>query len=294
MTTVCLRTPDDDNLEIHTLGGVVESPHVLVLHGLEGSPDSHYIGGLMAQAAARSWNAHLVVFRGCGTVVNITKRFYHSGETSDLDFAFHELASRSPDSRWLMVGVSLGGNVLLKWLGEMSASLDSRIAAAVAISTPFDLEAGAKHIGRGPLHVYDRSFLRSLRRKARAKLVRFPILFDRDRAERAQTLFDFDDAVTAPVHGFASAHDYYEKSSSLQFLPRIRVRTLLLSSQDDPFLPREVLVRASAAARDNPAVRTEFLPTGGHVGFVSGPPWRPVYYAERRAFQFFDDAMERR
>jgi uncharacterized protein len=193
------------------------------------------------------------------------------------------------------VGVSLGGNVLLKRLGESAATGGRRIRAAAAISVPFDLEAGARHISRGFARVYDRSFLRSLRRKAIAKLARYPDLFDRDKLARAKTVYDFDDAVTGPVHGFASAHDYYERSSSLRYLPDIRVPTLLLSSVDDPFLPPRVLERARRAAAANPALTVEFHEAGGHVGFVAGSwPWRPVYFAERRVFRFFEKAMERR
>ena len=204
-------------------------------------------------------------------------------------------ARAGPESPWFAVGVSLGGNVLLKWLGESGAAVATRIRAAATISVPFDLEAGARHIARGFARVYDRSFLRSLRRKAAAKLARYPDLFDRDQLARAKTVYDFDDAVTAPVHGFANAHDYYTKSSSLQYLSKIRVPTLLLSSSDDPFLPPQVLERARHAAATNPALTVEFHEAGGHVGFVAGLwPWRPVYYAEQRVFRFFEEAMERR
>jgi predicted alpha/beta-fold hydrolase len=162
------------------------------------------------------------------------------------------------------------------------------------VSVPFDLEAGARHISHGFARVYDRNFVRSLRRKASAKLARYPDLFDGDALQEVRTIYDFDDAVTAPVHGFADAHDYYTRSSSLSSLGRIRVPTLLLSSCDDPFLPSAVLERARANAAGNSALSLEFTSHGGHVGFVGGRfPWRPSYYAERRVFQFFDRALER-
>jgi predicted alpha/beta-fold hydrolase len=290
----CLAARDGDRLELHHVAGDPGVPRVLLLHGLEGSARSHYVGGILSQSHARGWGASLLVFRGCGSEANLSRRFYHSGETGDLAFVFAELSARWPESPWLTVGVSLGGNVLLKWLGENGAADATRIRAAAAISVPFDLEAGARHIARGVARVYDRSFLRSLRRKAVAKLARYPDLFDREQLARAKTVYDFDDAVTAPVHGFASAHDYYTQSSSMQYLSNIRVPTLLLSSSDDPFLPRHVLERARQAAAANPALTVEFHEAGGHVGFVAGSwPWRPVYYAEQRVFRFFEEAMER-
>jgi len=293
MSLECLVLPDGDNIELHHVNARNGAPHIVLLHGLEGSPRSHYVGGVLSQAYKRGWGASLIVFRGCGAKPNVARRFYHSGETGDLDFVFSRLSLRWRDAAWFAVGVSLGGNVLLKWLGERGANVASRIRAAAAISVPFDLEAGSRHISRGAIRIYDRSFLRSLRRKAFAKLARYPDLLDRARLARARTVYEFDDAVTAPVHGFASAHDYYEKSSSLQFLPQIRVPTLLLSSADDPFLPRDVLARAEAVARSNAALTVEFHESGGHVGFVAGKPWRPRYYAEWRVFRYFDDVMER-
>jgi len=292
MATECLAAPDGDNLELHHLGAHSAAPRVLLLHGLEGSARSHYVGGILSQAAARGWGASLLVFRGCGTAPNVARRFYHSGETGDLDFVFGRLNERWPASPWFVVGVSLGGNVVLKWLGERNAN--SQIRAAAAISAPFDLEAGSRHISRGFARVYDRSFLRSLRRKALAKLSLYPDLFERTRAEDARTVYEFDEAVTGPVHGFAGAHDYYERSSSARFLERIRVPTLLLSSSDDPFLPPDVLTRVEVAANANPHLTTEFHSAGGHVGFVAGArPWQPFYYAEWRIFRFFEEVMER-
>jgi predicted alpha/beta-fold hydrolase len=289
----CLQTPDRDNLEIHSTRAPDEADRVLLLHGLEGSINSHYVGGVLLEAARRGWGASVLIFRGCGTAPNVARRFYHSGETSDLAFAFATLRERWPAARWNLVGVSLGANVLLKWLGERAANVDRRIVAAAAISAPYDLEAGARKISSGASRIYDLSFLRSLRRKALAKLERYPGLFERARVERARTVFEFDDAVTAPVHGFGNASDYYARSSSISFLPAIRVPTLLLSALDDPFLPEEVATRAAAVARVNPSLTVELHAHGGHVGFVSGSPWRPFYYGEWRAFDFFDVMMER-
>src|SRR2546423_2853171 len=201
MSAECLTAPDGDNLELHHVVSRDPATRVLLLHGLEGSLQSHYVSGLLAQAATRGWGGTLLVFRSCGAVANTARRFYHSGETTDVDFVFRSLASRWPQSRWFLVGVSLGGNVLLKWLGERAGDVDSRIRGAAAVSVPFDLEAGARFISHGFSRVYDRNFLRSLRRKAFAKLTRYPDLFDRERLEHARSLYDFDDVVTGPVHG---------------------------------------------------------------------------------------------
>lgn len=286
--------PDGEALELHHLVGSEGAPHVLLLHGLEGSPRSHYVGGLMRQALLRHWSATLLVFRGCGALTNVAPRFYHSGETSDLDAAFAHLENRTPSRGWLLVGVSLGGNVLLKWLGESGVRLAGRVRAAAAISTPYDLEAGARQIARGRIRIYDRSFLRSLRRKALAKLERYPGLFARDRLLRAQSVLEFDDAVTAPVHGFADAHDYYRRSSAEQFLEHIRVPTLLVSAADDPFVPETVWTRVRDRVRALPLISADFPRHGGHVGFVTGRwPWRPRYYAEERVYEFFDDVLKR-
>src|SRR5688572_13148146 len=190
-----LPTPDGDAVELLHLRSLSSGPRLLLLHGLEGSVRSHYVGGMLSQASVRGWGATLLLFRGCGAQPNAARRFYHSGETEDLQRVFTTLRTRWPESRWLLAGVSLGGNVLLKWLGEMGESIDRRIVAAAAVSVPYDLEAGARHIGRGFARVYDRNFLRSLRRKALAKLSRYPDLFDRARLERATSIYDFDDAV---------------------------------------------------------------------------------------------------
>lgn len=290
-----MPSPDGDNLELHHLGSPDDAPvRVLLLHGLEGGPRSHYVGRVFSEAARRGWGATLMLFRGCGSAPNVARRFYHSGETSDPEHVFRALSARWPQSRWVLASVSLGGNVMLKWLGEQGAGRDPRIAAAAAVSVPFDLEAGARRIAYGSSRIYDRSFLRSLRRKAMAKLARYPDLFDPAALARARNVFEFDDAVTAPVHGFANARDYYEKSSSMRFLSGVRVPTLLLSAADDPFMPAEVLDRARAAAATNPCIEVEFTSHGGHVGFVSGAfPWKPFYYAEWRIFRFFDRAVER-
>jgi predicted alpha/beta-fold hydrolase len=234
-----------------------------------------------------------MIFRGCGDEPNHAPRFYHSGETTDLAFVLDRLIRENPHVPIVLAGVSLGGNVLLKFLGEREAELPRQLRAAAVISVPFDLERGSRFIATGISRIYDRHFLRTLRPKAMAKLARYPDLFDGSRLERAKSIYDFDDAVTAPVHGFADAHDYYSRSSSLGWISRVRVPTLLLSALDDPFLPADVLSEVREIADVNNALTVEFTNRGGHVGFVAGRwPWRPFYYAEWRACEFLQAALE--
>ncbi len=282
-----IETPDNDFLDIHHLDAKPGAPLLVLLHGLEGSTRSHYIQGLLGEASRRQWRAAALVFRSCGGELNRTRRFYHSGETTDLAFTLNYLASSFPDSPFLLAGVSLGGNVLLKFLGEQGTAVSSRIRAAVAVSVPYDLSRAARHIDRGFSKVYQRSFIRSLQSKAIAKLETFPDLALRERIQSLRTMHDFDTCITAPLHGFRDAEDYYSRSSSIGWLEGISVNTLLLSAVDDPFLPPQVLEDVRTRANGNPCLHPEFSPQGGHVGFVQGDnPFRPDYYMERRAGEF--------
>ena len=280
-------TPDDDVLFVHRLEGSPGSPRLVLLHGLEGSPNSHYARGLLARAHALGWSAVALVFRTCSGEMNRTRRFYHSGETTDLDFVIRRLTSDAPDIPIVMAGFSLGGNVLLKWLGEHSGDVPSTVRAAAAVSVPYDLARGSRYINQGFARMYERHFLRSLVRKAGEKRERFPDIAPEIDLASLRTMWEFDDAITAPVHGFRDATDYYERSSSLRWLDRIRVPTLLISAADDPFLPREVLDEVRAAATSNAALHCDFPDAGGHVGFIAGTlPWRPLYWAEWRVMEF--------
>ena len=281
------QTPDDDFLDLHRLDAPPGRPRLLILHGLEGTIRSHYLGGLLHEARHRGWGADILIFRSCGPELNRTARFYHSGETSDLDWVLRRIVAEYPESPIALAGFSLGGNVLLKWLGEQGSNVPAAVRAACAVSVPFDLSRSADHICRGFARVYQAHFLRSLRRKAEAKMRAFPELVDPRRLAVARTIRDFDDVVTARIHGFANAEDYYYRSSSIRWLDRIRVPTLLLSAADDPFLPAEVLREVEGIARRNPALQIEFTERGGHVGFVAGRPWKPVYWADRRIADHF-------
>ena len=285
---VRLNTPDGDFVDLHRLSSSEhDAPRLLILHGLEGTVRSHYAQGLLSEAARRGWAADFLIFRSCGDEPNLTRRFYHSGETTDVAFVIDHILSESPGQPLLATGVSLGGNVLLKYLGEKSTGVSPQIKAAAAISVPFDLARSSRHIDRGFAKVYQRHFIRSLKRKTVAKLEQFPDLVDREELARIRTMYEFDETLTAPLHGFAGAEDYYTRSSSLAWLDRISIPTLLFNAVDDPFMPPDVLADVRAVAAGNPALEVDFPPHGGHAGFIAGSnPLRPFYYAERRACEF--------
>lgn len=214
---------------------------------------------------------------------NRRPRLYHSGETTDLDYVLRELARREPGVPLVAAGVSLGGNVLLKWLGENPGQ--TIVRAAATISVPYDLAAGAAHLACRVGRLYTRRFLPTLCEKIAGLARLFPELearVDLERAARARDFRPFDDAATAPLHGFAGADDYYERSSSIRFVGRITTPTLCISAADDPFLPSSVLETLRRQA--SPSVRLTVTRRGGHVGFVSGRhPRRPTYWAEDAA-----------
>lgn len=290
-------TPDDDFLDVVRLdprgawAGRADAPRLLLLHGLEGGVQSHYVHGLFTECAMLGWGMDLMLHRSCGPELNRARRFYHSGETADAALFVARVADEYPGAPLALCGVSLGGNQVVKYLGEGGAGdgppVPDNVRAAVAVSVPFDLARGSRRIGQGFSRVYERHFLRSLTAKAERKLVAHPDLFDRSRLGGLRTLWDLDDLITGPVHGFRDAADYYERSSARRFLAGVRVPTLLLSAADDPFLPVAVLDEVRATAARNPCLTPEFYPHGGHVGFVGGRvPWRADYYAERRTLEW--------
>lgn len=261
-------------------------PLLVVFHGLEGDSGSHYARALMAEAARRGWRGAVAHFRGCGGAINLAPRAYHSGDSDEIDWILRRFArDHAQGAPLLAAGVSLGGNALLKWLGERAESAGF-VAAAAAISPPQDLAAGARSLSRGFNRVYTRNFLRTLKAKSLAKLAQHPGLFDRDRMLTARTFHDFDDAVTAPMHGFRGCHDYWARSSCRQHLGGIRVPTLVLNALNDPFLPASALARRREVSRE---VYLEYPREGGHVGFIGGPFPGNMHWLARRILDFLAD-----
>jgi len=288
------RLPDGDSLSVERMRGQPNAPRLVLFHGLEGGMHSTYARGILCEASRRGWWADFVLWRTCdGTLSNAVRRTYHSGASDDADFALERIVNADPDRPTVLAGISLGGNILLKWLGERATGAPNSIRAAAAISVPFDLAAASRKIERGFSKVYTRFFLKALKAKAFAKLARFPDIASAGTVKSARTMWEFDDAVTAPMHGFADAADYYKRSSSMRFLSEVRVRTLLFSAINDPFLPRSVFEEVRAIAARNPYLECVFPSHGGHVGFITGPhPWRVEYWMERFILDWLGAKLE--
>jgi predicted alpha/beta-fold hydrolase len=288
-----IELPDGDFLDLDwpqidaCLPPAGAAPLVVVLHGLEGSARSTYAIESYRALARERLAAVGLNFRSCSGEINRLPRLYHSGETGDLGHVLRLLRDRFSDRPLGALGFSLGGNVLLKFLGETP---DGEVSAAAAVSVPYDLGAGADHMERGVARLYRRYLVRKLQRKVRAKASTMRDRVDVARLLAARTFREFDGEGTAPLHGFRDADDYYGRSGSRKFLAGIRVPTLLLHALDDPFLPASA-VPSQAAFAANPFLRSAVVPRGGHVGFVSGPPWAPVFWAERRASRFLAEQL---
>lgn len=258
---------------------------VLLLHGLEGSSDSHYIQGIVQKLISQGRQVAVMHFRGCSNESNRLVKSYHSGVSDDLQSVIQLLAKRQLKIDYL-VGFSLGGNVLLKWLGENYSA--HQIKAAVAVSVPLLLSECANEIDRGFAKVYSSRLLKTLKVKTHAKKTRFPeaMALTPDDIEKLTTFWQFDEQVTAPLHGFKSASDYYHKVSSRQFLKSIKVPTLIIHAKDDPFMNSKVIPDETELSS---AVQFELNQHGGHVGFVMGnKPWRVEYYLDSRIAEFLD------
>lgn len=268
-------TPDGDFIDLdwtepRDCGLRIEggAPPLLVLfHGLEGSSNSHYARALMQAAVARGWCGVVVHFRGCSGELNRLPRAYHSGDSAEIDWILRRLKLQQDDAPLHAAGVSLGGNALLKWLGEQGSAASAILRSAAAMSAPLDLHAAGTALEQGFNMVYTRHFLVTMKRKSLLKLQTHPRLFDAARVRAARTLREFDDLVTAPLHGFAGVDDYWTRASSKPWLSRVTVPTLLLNACNDPFLPAAALPTPQERSA---AITAVFPETGGHVGFISG------------------------
>jgi predicted alpha/beta-fold hydrolase len=264
-------TPDGDFIDLDWADGPPDDRHrplLAVFHGLEGSSRSHYALALMDFAQRRGLRGVVVHFRGCSGELNAQPRAYHSGDSAEIDWVLRRLRAEVPASPLHAAGVSLGGNALLKWLGEQGPGAGEVLASAAAISAPLDLMATGDALGEGLNMIYTRMFLASMKRKILAKLERFPGIVDAAAVVRSRTLREFDGLVTAPLHGFRDTDDYWTRASAKPWLGRITVPTLVLNARNDPFLPAGALPSPAEVAA---AVTLEYPESGGHVGFLSPP-----------------------
>jgi uncharacterized protein len=261
------NTPDGDFIDVDFLAGSPKKPFLVLFHGLEGSSQSHYARSLLQHLSQCGWSAAIPHFRGCSGELNHAPRFYHSGDANEINWIlrrFKQHTASAESSHFFASGVSLGGNALLRWLGEF-AEESHFVDAACAISAPLDLTAGGAALSRGINMIYTQSFLRTLKPKCLQKLKQFPKLFDVDTLLAARDLYEFDNVVTAPLHGYRDTNDYWNRASAKHVLPLITVPTLVLNARNDPFLPEAYLPTLASQA-----VTLEYPETGGHVGFVSG------------------------
>jgi predicted alpha/beta-fold hydrolase len=265
--------------------GAGSAPLVVLFHGLEGSSQSHYARALMAAVADQGWRGLIPHFRGCGGEPNLRPRAYHSGDFEEIAAMLAAVRARiEPATVLYAVGISLGGSALINWLGRAGRDALRVITAAAAVSTPLDLTAAGLDIDRGLNRIYAWHFLATLRPKSHAIARRFPGVLDEGRLRGVYSMYAFDDAVTAPLHGFTGTLDYWRRASSKRWLAQVALPTLVLNAKNDPFVPRSSLPGAHEASRD---VLLEQPEEGGHCGFMIGPfPGRHTWLPHR-LLQFF-------
>jgi len=286
-----LNLPDGDSTAVDWLSDSDELPRsaplLVVLHGLEGSAESSYARMLMQAALERRWRPCVLHFRDCGDYRNPLPRRYHAGETGDIRHFLETLHDQGQTGPIFAVGYSLGGNILLKYLGESGEK--SRLHAAGAVCVPLNLHICAETLNTGFSKNYQRVLLKNMKSSVQQKFDRDTAAFDWDRAMAAENFAEFDDAVTAPLHGFDGKNDYYDKCSSAQFLKDVGRPTLIINSLDDPFMTPEVIPHHDELSEH---VTLEVADAGGHVGFVEGgTPWRPRYYLPRRILNFLESKL---
>lgn len=278
---------DGDFIDTDWIDGDARTPLLVLFHGLEGNARSPYALSLMAALQARGWRGVVIHFRGCSGEPNRLPRAYHAGDSAEIDTLLRRAKNQAPQAPLYVVGVSLGGNALLKWLGEQGGAAQHVAEKAVAVSAPLALAATGHALGEGFNLIYANHFLATLKQKALQKLDQHPALYAREAVLALDTIYGFDDIVTAPLHGFDGAEDYWAKASSKSGLKLIDVPTLLINARNDPFLPAEFLPEADQVSSK---VALEFPETGGHAGFVSGPFPGQLNWLPERILEFFSAA----
>jgi hypothetical protein len=279
-----IETPDGDFLDIDwSLVGA--SRVAVLLHGLEGDSKRAYMLGMAKALNRNGWDALAMNFRSCSGEVNRKVSFYHSGYTEDLATVLSVVDARGQHSEAALIGFSLGGNLVLKYLGEQSGQAAGFLKKAAAFSVPCDLKSGAEQLGSPANRLYMRRFLRMLRQKIRDKMAAMPGVLSDDGYERIRNFREYDDRYTSVLHGFRDAEDYWQKASSKPFLPDIRIPTLLVNAADDPFLAGSCY--PIEEARSNPAFFLEIPKHGGHVGFMAFNR-AGEYWSESRAVAFLN------
>lgn len=281
-----LELADGDFLDFDWVDGDPAAPVVVLFHGLEGGAGSPYARSLMAAVRSRGWHGVVAHFRGCSGEDNRLPRAYFAGDSADVETMLRHVKARHPGAPLYAVGVSLGGNALLKWLGEQAAAAHALVARAAAVSAPLDLTAAGHALDRGfNRRVYTAHFLATLKKKALNKAHLFPGLLDARAVAAATTFREFDTLVTARLHGFRDADDYWLRVSSSPLLKSVAVPTLVINAKNDPFLPPQALPSASEVSPD---VVLEQPAAGGHVAFPCDPFPGNLGWLPRRLLQHFE------
>ena len=280
------ETPDNDFIDLDFVDPVATGGKIVVLfHGLEGSSQRHYVVSLMAMVREQGWRGVVPHFRGCSGEANLLSRSYHSGDSREIDWILRSIKKENRHSRIYAIGVSLGGNMLLKWLGEEGVNATAVIDGAAAVSVPVDLAAAAAQLDCGfKKAIYTRHFLGSLKPKVLDKIAAHGLAINARALRKSSTFREFDDLYTAPFHGFKSADDYWSRASSKPWLKQIRVRTLMINARNDPFLPESALPTDKEVSD---SVTLDFPRDGGHVGFVTGKFPGRLEWLPRRVMDFF-------
>lgn len=266
------NTPDQDFLEVHRQpASRADRPLMVMFHGLEGSSASHYAQAFADWAVQHDVNWVMPHFRGCGGELNRSPRAYHSGDHAEIDWILRRLRAehcQAGGQVLVVVGISLGGNALMRWAGEHGEAASEQADALAAICAPLDLTHSGHAMGKGfNRQIYTRMFLRSMKPKALHKLQQHPGLFSRERLMAARDLFDFDNVFTAPLHGFKDTHDYWQRASAKPLLRRVRVPSLLVNALNDPFVPASSLPKIHEVSEHVALWQPQ---SGGHVGFAAG------------------------